>query len=102
MRCVPVVCGVCQLDGVCRRCVPAVCGRPQSSPAKIKQAVLPPNPDQTTRARCCRLVLGAYLANFSGFFFALLDTPEADKAKRLGVLVSRYQTAIRSWGLARL
>ena len=31
----------------------------------IKQAVLPPNPDQTTRARRCWLVLGAYLANFS-------------------------------------
>ena len=66
--------------------------------ALIKQAVLPPNPDQTTRARCCRLVLGAYLANFSGFFFALfffprpllLDTPKADKAMRLGVLESRY------------
>ena len=116
MRCVPVVCGVCQLDGVCRRCVPArwcvpvvcassmvcaggvcqLCAAARSRRLLIKQAVLPPNPDQTTRARCCRLVLGAYLANFSGFFFALfffsrpllLDTPKADKAMRLGVLES--------------
>ena len=76
-------------------------GRPEQAknPERlIKQAVLPPNPDQTTRARCCRLVLGAYLANFSGFFFALfffsrpllLDTPKADKAMRLGVLESGY------------
>ena len=26
---------------------------------------------QARAPRCCRLVLGAYLANFSGFFFAL-------------------------------
>ena len=45
-----------------------------------------------------RLDAGAYLANFSGFFFALfflrpllLDTPKADKAMRLGVLESRYR-----------
>ena len=78
--------------GVCQLCAAA-----RSRRLLIKQAVLPPNPDQTTRARCCRLVLGAYLANFSGFFFALfffsrpllLDTPKADKAMRLGVLESR-------------
>ena len=52
--------------GVCQLCAAA-----RSRRLLIKQAVLPPNPDQTTRARCCRLVLGAYLANFSGFFFAL-------------------------------
>ena len=93
--CVPVVCAssmVCA-GGVCQLCAAA-----RSRRLLIKQAVLPPNPDQTTRARCCRLVLGAYLANFSGFFFALfffsrpllLDTPKADKAMRLGVLESRY------------
>ena len=79
--------------GVCQLCAAA-----RSRRLLIKQAVLPPNPDQTTRARCCRLVLGAYLANFSGFFFALfffsrpllLDTPKADKAMRLGVLESGY------------
>ena len=53
-------------SGVCQLCAAA-----RSRRLLIKQAVLPPNPDQTTRARCCRLVLGAYLANFSGFFFAL-------------------------------
>ena len=83
--------------GVCQLCAAA-----RSRRLLIKQAVLPPNPDQTTRARCCRLVLGAYLANFSGFFFALfffsrpllLDTPKADKAMRLGVLESGYPPAL--------
>ena len=96
----PAACGapVCASSMVCVGGVCQLCAAARSRRLLIKQAVLPPNPDQTTRARCCRLVLGAYLANFSGFFFALfffsrpllLDTPKADKAMRLGVLESRY------------
>ena len=69
MRCVPVA--VCASSMVCAGGVCQLCAAARSRRLLIKQAVLPPNPDQTTRARCCRLVLGAYLANFSGFFFAL-------------------------------
>ena len=91
---------VCASSMVCAGGVCQLCAAARSRRLLIKQAVLPPNPDQTTRARCCRLVLGAYLANFSGFFFALfffsrpllLDTPKADKAMRLGVLESGYPT----------
>ena len=88
---------MCASSMVCAGGVCQLCAAARSRRLLIKQAVLPPNPDHTTRARCCRLVLGAYLANFSGFFFALfffsrpllLDTPKADKAMRLGVLESR-------------
>ena len=85
-----------------RRCV-EVCGgvwRPaRRRRPLIRQAVLPPNPDQTTRARCRRLVLGAYLANFSGFFFALFFFRDhcswirlkRIRLTRIGVLVSRYR-----------
>ena len=95
---------VCASSMVCAGGVCQLCAAARSRRLLIKQAVLPPNPDQTTRARCCRLVLGAYLANFSGFFFALfffprpllLDTPKADKAMRLGVLESGYRALVMS------
>ena len=115
-----VCAGVCASSMVCAGGVCQLCAAARSRRLLIKQAVLPPNPDRTTRARCCRLVLGAYLANFSGFFFALfffsrpllLDTPKADKAMRLGVLESGYRWAAQlservgspstlSWGASK-